>query len=168
MTSTAIAIRTTTLDDTDTLSALLAASYATLDPSFYDAAALERAMPAMSRVNPKLLSSGSYYVAEIGNEAACCGGWTPDEPGTGQRFDGVAHVRHFATHPSHTRKGLARLVLAYCLEQARLAGFQTIRTQATFPAEPFYAGSGFRRTGLVTVEFGPGIFLPAVAMERPL
>jgi len=160
-------IRTATPQDEAVLTELIGASYATLG-SGYDAAQLAAAMPVMSRANPKLLSCGTYYVAECDGEAAACGGWTRDRPGSGEVVEGMAHIRHFATHPAHLRKGIARMLLDRCLAEAAAAGIRVMKSQATLTGEPFYAAAGFRRVGLIEVEMGPGNLLPAIDMERPL
>ena len=80
-----IVLRPATADDAETLSALIAASYATLRDGAYDPASIDAALPAMSHANPKLLASGTYYVAEIDGRAAGCGGWSFEAPGSGDR-----------------------------------------------------------------------------------
>jgi GNAT superfamily N-acetyltransferase len=162
-----ITIRVAAPDDEPLLTDLISAAYATLGDG-YDTAQLAAAMPVMSRSNPRLLACGTYYVAEDDGNPAACGGWTPDRPGSGEIVEGVAHVRHFATHPAHVRKGIARLLLERCLSEAALAGFRLMKSNATFRGEPFYAAAGFRRIGLIEVEMGQGISLPAVEMERGL
>lgn len=74
MSGNVITIRVARPEDFDLLSELIAASYATLDDGSYDRATIAAAMPAISRANPKLLASGTYFIAEIGGEAAGCGG----------------------------------------------------------------------------------------------
>lgn len=163
-----IVIRIATPDDFDALSELIAASYARLADGSYDAERLAVALPVMSRANPKLLSSGTYFVAELDGEPAGCGGWSLEKPGSGEIEEGVAHIRHFATHPSHLRKGIARLLLDRCFSEAVAAGAFRMKSQSTLPAETFYASAGFRSVGVIEVEFEPGISLPAVDMERKL
>jgi N-acetylglutamate synthase-like GNAT family acetyltransferase len=163
-----ITIRTATPDDEKILSDLLAAAYGELAQASYDSETLAAALPLMSRANPKLLASGSYYIAEIEGAAAGCGGWTMDKPGSGEIAEGVGHIRHFATHPAHLRKGVARLLLEHCLAEARAAGIRVMMSQSTLPAEQFYAAAGFRRIGPIEVEMGPGVVLPAVEMQRQL
>jgi GNAT superfamily N-acetyltransferase len=163
-----ITIRTATPEDQEMLSDLLAAAYGELGHGSYDSDALAAALPLMSRANPKLLASGSYYIAEIDGAAAGCGGWTMDKPGSGEITEGVGHIRHFATHPDHLRKGIARLLLEHCLTEARAVGIRVMRSQSTLPAEQFYTAAGFRRIGPITIEMGPGVVLPAVEMQRPL
>lgn len=165
---TDVSIRAATPDDRNALDELIAASYATLDRAAYDRVMLAAAMPAISKANPKLLASGTYYVAEIGGEPAGCGGWTREAPHTGALADGVAHIRHFATHPAHLRKGVARRLLDHCLDEAAAAGVRVMNSQSTLLAEPFYASAGFRRVGSGLAEMRPGVELPVVHMECEL
>jgi GNAT superfamily N-acetyltransferase len=165
---TEIVVRVATSDDLDLLSDLIAASYMTHDDGSYDRANLAAAMPTISKANPKLLASGTYFVAEIGGEPVGCGGWTFDRPGSGEIVDGVAHIRHFATHPDHKRKGVAKVLLERCLADAAAAGVHLMKSQSTLPAEPFYAAAGFQRVRPIEVESGPGVMLPAIEMERVL
>jgi GNAT superfamily N-acetyltransferase len=163
-----VVVRTATPNDRELLSKLIAASYGELARGPYDPGTLAAALPSMSRANPKLLASGTYYVAEIGGTAVGCGGWTMAKPGSDESVDGVGHIRHFATHPAHVRKGVGRLPLDVCLAEARDAGIRTMMCQSTLPAEPFYAGASFRRIGLIEVKMGLGVLLPAVEMQRSL
>lgn len=163
-----VAIRIATLNDQDMISDLIAASYATLAAGAYEPEILAEALPIMSQANPRLLSGGTYFVAEADGVPAGCGGWSFEAPGTGEMEEGIAHIRHFATHPGHLRKGIARLLLEHCLTGAAAAGANVIKSQSTLPAEAFYASSGFRRVGPVEAELAPDISIPAVEMIREL
>lgn len=168
MNNDSIIIRTATPGDQNLLSDLLAAAYGELVKAPYDPEALSAALPLMSQANPKLLASGTYYIATIDEAAAGCGGWTREKPGNGEIVAGVGYIRHFATHPAHLRKGIARLLLEHCLTQARAAGIHTMMSQSTLLAEGFYAAAGFRRVGTIEAEMGPGVHLPVIEMQRPL
>ena len=157
---TQLAIRVATPADREMLDGLIAASYATLDDGLYDRAALAAAMPAMSKANPKLLASGTYYIVEIDGEPAACGGWTREAPHTGLIED---HILIQAT-----RRDAARGLLDHCLAEAAAAGIRLMKSQSTLLAEPFYASAGFRRVAAAKAEMAPGIELPVVRMERPL
>ena len=163
-----IKIRTATPEDAALLTELITASYRQLDTGLYDSAQLAAALPVMSQANPKLLESGTYYVAEVDGTAAACGGWTFEKPGSGEVEDGVAHIRHFATHPDYLRRGLARLLLDHCLQEAKARGATLMKSQATLPAEKFYASAGFRTLRPIEVRMGPDIVLPALDMEQRL
>lgn len=161
-------IRVATPADMDAVSAMMAGSYALLADGSYDPVTLAAALPKMSRANPELLASGTYYVAEIDGRPAGCGGWTREGPGTGHIDEGVAHIRHFATHPAHLRKGIARGLLDRCLSEASAAGMRVIKSRSTLPARDFYAAAGFEALGPIEVELSPGITLPAIDMQKTL
>lgn len=161
-------IRTATPDDLDALTELIAASYLQLDASLYPPGQLAAALPLMSKANPKLLASGTYYIVSSDGEKAGCGGWTFEAPGTGIVTDGVAHVRHFATHPDHLRKGVARMLLDRCCKEASAHGARRMKSQSTLQGEAFYASAGFRSLGRIDVRFTDAISLVAIEMERPL
>jgi GNAT superfamily N-acetyltransferase len=163
-----ITIRVATPDDLEMLSELIAASYAMPDNGAYEPERLAATLPIMSRANPKLLVSGTYFVAEADGEPAACGGWAREEPGTGEIAEGVTHIRHFATHPAHLRKGIARLLLDRCLSEAAASGAHVMKSQSTLMAEKFYASAGFRRIRLMEAEMAPGVSLPVVEMARDL
>ncbi|MCV0395037.1 MAG: GNAT family N-acetyltransferase [Rhizobiaceae bacterium] len=163
----AISIRVAVPSDEAALTELIAASYRSLDDGSYESAKLKAALPFMSKANPTLLASGTYYIADIGGQIAGCGGWTREIPGGAGIIEGVGHIRHFATHPDHVRKGVAAALLRHCLAQATSAGIIRMMSQATLPAERFYEAAGFRRLRMIEVAMGP-VTLPAIEMERAL
>lgn len=164
----AIAIRPALPDDHDLVTAILAAAYARLDDGSYDRDRLSEALPMMSKANPRLLASGTYFIAMSDGEPAGCGGWTPEAPATGAIEPGVGHIRHFATHPDHLRKGVAQALLRHCLDEARAAGVTLMRSHSTLPAQRFYASAGFTRVRDIEVAMGPDVALPAIEMELRL
>lgn len=165
LTKETISIRIARPEDEAVLSALIAASYATLEDDRYDLSQLAKAQELMSKANPKLLASGTYFIAEIDGVAGACGGWTFEKPGSDEVEDGVAHIRHFATHPNYLRRGLALMLIERCLSEAKAQGARLMKTQSTLPAERFYASAGFSRVGPIEVAMGPGVLLPAIEME---
>ena len=139
-------IRIAEASDAVAVSAVLAASYSSLLKDCYDSDTLGRALPFMTRANPALLASDTYYVAEgePGNLLGC-GGWTRERPGRGEIIEGEAHIRHFATHPEWVGRGVGTALLARCLGDARLLGIRKLICFSTLNAERFYQASGFER-----------------------
>jgi hypothetical protein len=88
----------------------LAASYSILFSAHYRSETLRSALPQMTKANPKLLASGTYYVAEAepGNLIVGRGGWTAARPGSGEIVEGH---RHFATHQDLVRRGVGANLL---------------------------------------------------------
>jgi GNAT superfamily N-acetyltransferase len=166
MAGVALHIRAAVPADAETLSAVILASYSTLYRGWYPNDVLDAALPLMSRANPHLLASGTYYVAELAGEAVGSGGWTAAPPGGGTALPGVAHIRHFATHPDHLRKGVARALIERCLTEAGINGVRLLKCMSSLPAEDFYARMGFRRVEATEFVLRSDIRLAAVTMER--
>lgn len=154
--------------DAAAVTALLAACYPRLMASAYPPAVLAVALPLMTRANPALLASGSYYLAEGADGALLgCGGWTPDRPGRGDVRPGLAHIRHFATHPTATGQGIGRALFTRCLADATAAGFDRFECYASLNAVGFYAALGFIEAERTAVAMGDGIAFPCVLMRWP-
>lgn len=162
-------LRVATLEDADAVAAVLGPSYTLLMAAGYPPGLLAPALPAITRANPGLLSSGRYYLVESeAGDPAGCGGWSADPPGRRDEDPERAHIRHFATHPAWTRRGIGRLLYERCAADARAAGFTLFEAWASLNGESFYAALGFRRLGLIPTPMPGGVVLPAVRMERPI
>jgi len=167
VTGSGISIRQANPADLTVLSELIAASYATLDDGKYDSDQFRAALPFMSKANPVLVESGTYYLAQLDGRAAGCGGWSVPAPWTDVVEDGVGHIRHFATHPDFKRRGVASALLAHCLDEARGQGVKLMKCQSSLSGTPFYEAFGFRQIGRVMTSVA-GNPLPAIEMELAL
>jgi GNAT superfamily N-acetyltransferase len=159
-------IRIANPTDSEAVSALLVASYSSLLAAYYDSNLLASALPHFTKANPTLLAGGTYYVAETeaGNLVAC-GGWTAAMPGSGEITEGEAHIRHFATHPEWTRKGIGSALLTRCISDARELGIRRLHCCSTLNAERFYWAAGFNTIGPIDVELGPNQTFPGLLMS---
>ena len=116
-----IVVRVADPDDAVAVETVLRASYTNLMAPGYPADVLARALPLMVRANPALLRSGSYYLAEgPDGTVAGCGGWTLERPGAVHApiDPTLGHIRHFATHPDWTRRGIGRALIDRYVAQA--------------------------------------------------
>ncbi len=163
-----IAVRTAALPDEQGVSNLLQASYPALMRPAYDADVLATALPAMTQANSVLLRSGTYYVAETAAQFVGCGGWSREQPGTGDITDGLGHIRHFATHPDWLGHGIGRKIYAACEQSARAAGLDLMECYSSLNAEGFYASLGFTVIEPHEVELRPGILFSSILMQRKL
>jgi N-acetylglutamate synthase-like GNAT family acetyltransferase len=137
--------------------------------SAYDDDVLAPALELMTKANPSLLASGTYYVAELATGSLVgCGGWTPERPGTKSVEPGLGHIRHFAVHPDWTRRGVGRAILAFCDRAARAAGIRTFECYSSLNAETFYRALGFVRIREMDLELKPPVVLRGVLMRRNL
>jgi GNAT superfamily N-acetyltransferase len=163
-----ISVRVATLDDTDAVTAVLQASYPVLMRPAYPPAMLEPALALMTRANPALLASGTFFVAldETGTIAGC-GGWTAGRPGPDPApSDAVTgHVRQFAVHPDRLLHGIGRALIERTIGDARAAGMTRLSCYSSLVAVAFYASAGFTVVGPQTIFLMPGVPLDAVVME---
>lgn len=162
-------LRVATPADSEAVSAVLGPSYSELMAAPYPADLFARVLPSIVRANPVLLSSGRYYLVESDEgEPAGCGGWSSDPPGREEADPRRAHIRHFATHPAWTRRGVGRLLYERCEADARASGFTLFEAWSSLDGEPFYASLGFTALGRIETEMPGGVRLPAIRMERAI
>ena len=162
-------IRTASIEDSDSITALLQLSYPALMRGAYEVSILKAALPVMTVAQPSLLRSGTYYVAETAEGAVVgCGGWTKEEPGSGEILPGVAHIRHFGVHPEWTRRGIGQALYVRCRDDAKGAGISEFECFSSMNGEPFYAALGFVRDGIIELEMSSGISLPSVRMRASI
>lgn len=156
-------LRPTTRDDLAEVDALLARAYPRLLKLAYPPSILVTALPLISRAQPRLVASGTYYAALRDGRIVGVGGWSRDR-GVAHR----GHVRHVATDDRVVRQGVGRAVLGHVLGQARAVGMAEMECWATRNAVPFYAAMGFAEEGPMEVPLQPGITFPAVCMRMDL
>jgi GNAT superfamily N-acetyltransferase len=162
-------VRVSAPSDIDAVSALLAASYPALLASHYERDLLDRALPFMTKANPRLLASGSFYVAQTGQgELIGCGGWSLERPGTAEVVRGEAHIRHFATHPDWARIGVARSIMDRCYRDACDWNIRKLHCCSTFAAENFYKALGFKSVAGTSILLDSEVSFPAVLMQHDL
>lgn len=169
VTSKTYIVRGSVPSDKDAVDALLAASYPTLLASHYKTELLDRALPLMTKANPTLLASGSFYVAQCSRgELIGCGGWSLERPGTGKIVRGEAHIRHFATHPGWTRLGVGRSIMDRCRMDAMARDVRELHCNSTFVAENFYKALGFKTVAEASVLLDSEVSFPAILMQQAL
>jgi N-acetylglutamate synthase-like GNAT family acetyltransferase len=161
------AVRVAKANDLKAVDELLKASYPALMASAYDPEVLAPALKLMTRANPTLLVSGTYYVAEDpAGLIVGCGGWTRERPGITTVESSLGHIRHFGTHPDWTRRGVGRAIYQLSEDAARAAGVKVFEAYSSLNGESFYRALGFERVREMDIELHPQVFLRAVLMRR--
>ncbi|HEV2818330.1 MAG TPA: GNAT family N-acetyltransferase [Allosphingosinicella sp.] len=164
----AIRIRTARASDLAAIQRVLAASLPTLMADAYEPALLARALPMMTRAQPSLVGSGTYYVALAGGEIVGCGGWSREAPDAPAGEAGVAHIRHFAVARDWIGRGVGRALYRRCEGRARAAGIRVFECYSSLNGEPFYRALGFTRLAAIEVPMAPGTSLPSIHMRREI
>lgn len=159
-----ITVRNASEADLGEIDRLLSRTFTTLLKKDYPPSVQVTAVPIISRVNPALVASGTYYVAEDRDgDILGAGGWTRSIKG-----QDVADVRHFVTHHRALRRGIARRLMMGVFSEARLAGVRRLECLSTRTAVPFYRSLGFTVLKDLTIGLRPGIDFPVVKMVRAL
>ena len=165
-----LSVRVARSSDLSEIDALLGRSYPVLLKGHYPPSVLVTAIPLISKAQPRLLASGTYFVV-LDREGAVlgAGGWTSVEPGTGRKgAPSTGHIRHVVTDHRRVRQGIGRALMGRIFDSAREAGIVRLDCLSTLMAVPFYAACGFEEVGPVSVDLRPGIAFPAVRMHREL
>jgi N-acetylglutamate synthase-like GNAT family acetyltransferase len=155
-------------EDAPLIDQLLERAYPTLMAPAYGQEVLAAALPSMTKANPELLKSGTYYVAQDSARIVGCGGWTFERPGTKEITPDIAHLRHFATDPDALKKGIGRAIFRECAQAAAKAGAKMFKVYSSLNAEPFYKSLGLTRVEQIELQITPAASIPAVLMEGPI
>lgn len=163
-------IRRSGAGDLPALDALFGVSYPALLKNDYLPSVLVTAIPLISRAQPALVTSGTFFVAvDDTGMIRGAGGWTRGRPGgAAEARSNTGHIRHVVTDHRSVRKGIGRALMTRILDDARSAGLARMECLSTLTAVPFYAACGFDEQGPVTVPLRPGIDFPAILMQRSL
>lgn len=163
-TSENLTIRPAQPSDLGCVDELLRRSYPRLLKPDYPPSVLVTTLPLISRAQPALLASGSYFLALQDSQIVGAGGWTMQAPGGRAGLRGVGHVRHVVTDHQLTRQGIGRRLMTHVMWHAKASGMQVLHCQSTLTAVPFYAALGFAAQGRIDMELPRGIGFPAEFM----
>ena len=162
-------IRVANATDAASVGRLLEASYNALLPAFYDKAILAQILPLITKANPLLLNSGTFYVAVAGRaNVVGCGGWSMRRPKIGVKKNSQGSIRHFATHPDWLRQGIGGDILRRCMKDAKAHKLQSMNCYSALGAETFYEACGFAIIERIEVPISAEIAFPATLMHREL
>jgi len=161
-------LRIATPTDRKAVEQILLHSYPLQLRDAYAPALLTRALPHMTRANAALLASGTYYLVEEKGVPVGCGGWAHEAPGTAERADGLAHIRHVAVRADRGRRGVGRMLMEASEAAAVAAGAERLDALATLNARTFYERLGFTLVAPVDVTFPGDTIFPSLHMHKRL
>ncbi len=130
-------------------------------------------------LDTQLIDDGTYFIVEEQGVFAGCGGWSrratlyggDRSPGRDTALldpaNDAARVRAMYTHPSFTRRGVGRLILALCEDAARAEGFTRAELMATMAGEPLYRACGYETVEELVDDRG-GVGMPLLRMRKAL
>ena len=180
MTRNEAILRLATLDEAETIDALMKSSTRDLFPDYYDESQTEAAITYVAAVDQMLIRDGTYFVAEVNGELVACGGWSrrdklysgPSEAeGDVALLDPAtqpARVRAMFVRADWTRRGLGLRMLEACERAAKAEGSRALALMATLPGLPLYERYGFRVVERVDMPLANGVTLPGATMEKKI
>jgi GNAT superfamily N-acetyltransferase len=175
-----VSLRHAVPGDVPALQALIARSGRELSAPWYTAEQAEAITRHVFGVDSQLIEDATYFVIEDAGQAVACGGWSKrrtlfggDQAKTGpdallDPATEPARIRAFFVDPGMARRGLGRMLMTECLEEARAAGFRALELVSTLPGEPLYLASGFTVLERFDLELPGNIRAPVSRMRRPL
>ncbi len=164
--------------DIPALEQLIPLSVRTLQAPFYSAAQMEAAIGPVFGLDRRLISDGTYFVAEHSGQIVGCGGWSRHRAvfGGDRERDGEddlldpahepARIRAFFVHPDWARRGIGRSILSACESALCAAGFRDAMLVATLAGEPLYASFGYTVAERYEVPLAGGLTLAVVRMIK--
>jgi GNAT superfamily N-acetyltransferase len=174
-------IRVAVPADTPRLHPLIARSIRTLGAGDYTAPQIEAALTGAFGVDTSLIRDGTYFVVLDGDDHIVgCGGWSRrrtlfgsdarverDESWLDPRVD-AAKIRAFFVDPDHARRGIGRLLLERCEQEASRAGFTHCELMATLPGQRLYARYGYEPGASIEHPLPGGLTITFVPMRKAL
>ncbi len=174
-------LRKATMNDIDDISVLISESVRGLSRNYYDPQQIELSVKSVFGVDRELVEDETYFVAEIDNRIAGCGGWSKrktlygashyEESRDSEELDPeteAAKIRAFFIHPDAARKGIGRAILRACEDEARSLGFRSAEMMSTLPGVPLYSACGYSGDERVHIPVGEGVDIECIRMKKDL
>jgi GNAT superfamily N-acetyltransferase len=169
-------IRRASADDIPELERLVERSVLGLQARDYDGRVLNSALHSgLLMPDPRLISDGTYYVAEMGGRIVGAGGWSrrrniingaPEADDLLDPATEAAKIRAFYVHPERARTGIGSRLLRACEEAARRAGFRRLELISTLTGVPLYAARGWQAHEPLRIPLPDGQTYPAIRMTK--
>ena len=173
-------LRIATPEDASAIETLMRVSGAILFRRFYDEHQAESAVRYVSNVDPMLLEDRTYFVIEAADVLVACGGWSRRDrlyTGSGDGEDDArlldpateaARIRAMFVVPRVERRGIGRMILQACEQEAHAAGFRELELMAMLSGHAMYLASGYRDLEEVAGSLEDGTPFPLFRMRKRL
>lgn len=179
MSAGTLAHRLATPDDIPAIAALMDRAISELQRGFLSPGQIAASRAHMG-LDSQLIVDGSYFLVEMGNQLAGCGGWSARATLFGGDASGgrdpamldptvdAARIRAMYTDPAFARRGVGRLIIALCEDAARAAGFRRAEMAATLAGMPLYESCGYRVIERFDAVAAGSVAVPLVRMGKAL
>ena len=166
--------------DIAAIAALMARAINQLQAAFLTPEQIAASAESMG-LDTQLIDDGTYFLIEADGQLVGCGGWSRRATLYGGNHSAdlrddrlldpasePARIRAMYTDPGHVRRGIGRLILAFCEAAARDAGFARLELMATAAGEPLYLACGYRVIGRAERLSANGVAVPGAVMGKAL
>lgn len=171
-------LRHATENDIDQIERVMRDSITGISNRTYDSAQVESSLRYVAHLDRELVADRTYFVVEENGEIAGCGGWSARSrlyAGSGPGEDDsrmldpaseAARVRAMFVSPRFERRGIGRMILRACEEEARAAGFRRVELMAMLSGHAMYLASGYRDVERVDAKLEDGTPYPLIRMTK--
>lgn len=141
--------------DIERLQGVMNAAIAQLQIGFLSAEQIQSSRSVMG-LDRQLVADRTYFIAQIGDAIAGCGGWSKRatlyggdqsaglrEPRLLDPATEPARIRAMYTAPAFARRGVGRALLAHCEAQAQAEGYRAVELMGTMAGIPLYLSAGY-------------------------
>lgn len=171
-----VAIRHARPDELGNLLSMHRRSMRELSIGSYTPETIESALAYMGTMDPRLITDGTYLVAEQDDELAGSAGWTMQQPNYAKLLQEplapvpgrVGVVRSVYVEPAMVRRGIARELMAAVESRLAEAGAETAELMATLCGVPLYESMGYVPLSDHALLLADGSVFVVRRMIRPL
>ena len=167
-------------DDIAEIERVMRESISGISSRTYDPRQVESSLQFIAHLDRDLVNDNTYFVVEVDGEIAGCGGWS----GRGRLYAGSgvgrddarlldpatepARIRAMFVAPRFERRGIGRMILQACEDEARTAGFRRLELMAMLSGHAMYLATGYRDVENVDAKLEDGTPYPLTRMEKKL
>jgi len=146
----------------------------------YDARQVESSLKYVAHLDRELVTDGTYFVVEADGAVVACGGWSKrarlyagsgSASGDARFLDPAtepARIRAMFVTPRYERRGIGRMILGACEDEARAAGYRELELMAMLSGHAMYLASGYRDVEEVPGALEDGTPFPLFRMRKTL
>ncbi len=146
----------------------------------YDGQQVDSSLRFVARLDRELVNDETYFVVEVDDRIVACGGWSLRKrlyAGSGaathdaEMLDPAsepARIRAMFVLPDFERRGIGRMILEACEEEARSAGFRELELMAMLSGHAMYLACGYEDIEKVPATLEDGTPYPLIRMRKSL
>jgi GNAT superfamily N-acetyltransferase len=173
-------LRHATLADIPDIERVMRESIAGISSRTYDARQVESSLKFVAHLDRELVTDETYFVVEADGEIVACGGWSKrarlyagngSDAGDALLLDPAreaARIRAMFVVPRFERRGIGRMILGACEDEARAAGFRELELMAMLSGHAMYLASGYRDVEEVAGKLEDGTPFPLFRMRKAI